>query len=469
MNNNRFKLFLDNFAFYGGISIIGKSFPIIMLPIITRLLPDSSNYGIADLTIIISSFGIQIAVLGMYDAMFREYFEFSDRLNRKKITSTAFCFVLLFSILLMVLFISSRILFSQVLFGDIKFQSMIVLSAVIVFAGSIGTIVQAPTRIRNQKKIFLISGITSPIINYSLVIIFIKLGYKFEALIYAHLITNLCTTLFFLIINKDDFIPILFDLSVLKELLRIGLPLVPTFIIYWVFNSIDRIMITKMIGISELGIYSIGSRLASISMLVQAAFSGGWQFFSFTTMKDNDQVSLNSKIFEYLGIISYILFMVSIPFISVVFNFLFEGDYTRGQEVFPYLFLSPLLLILYQTIANQFVIIKKTILSTLSLLVGGIINILLNIVLIKLYGIKGAALATLISYFVSVIIAILIAKVYKLEKIQLRFYIISFLMFFIIFFIFSNKSLCMYIFSFINIFCIFVLYAKDFKNIFSKN
>ena len=37
-------------------------------------------------------------------------------------------------------------------------------------------------------------------------------------------------------------------------------------------------------------------KLASISSLIYAAFAGGWSYFAFSTMKDEGQVALNSKV-----------------------------------------------------------------------------------------------------------------------------------------------------------------------------
>lgn len=52
------------------------------------------------------------------------------------------------------------------------------------------------------------------------------------------------------IMNREWFDPRRFDFKLLKELLAIAIPLLPNFLIYWVFNSCDKVMITNMIGIS---------------------------------------------------------------------------------------------------------------------------------------------------------------------------------------------------------------------------
>lgn len=236
---------------------------------------------------------------------------------------------------------------------------------------------------------------------------------------------NFISVIIFGYLNRKDFNFKFYDKKIAKELFKIGLPLVPTFLIYWIFKSMDRIMINKMLGASELGIYSVGSKVASVSQLIYTAFAGGWSYFAFSTMRDKDQVDLNSKVFEYLGIISFLAFIVAQPFIKPVFNLFFKGDYQKGEVVFSYLFLSPLILMLFQVIANQVIVIKKSYLSTIALLLGAILNIILNFIFIKKYGIKGAALSTLLSYVLSVIIMGLICYKYKLVKIKNRFIIIA--------------------------------------------
>lgn len=464
--NNKLKLFLENFLFYGGLSVLQKALPFITLPIITKMLPDTSSYGIADMFNLIISFGSAIAVLGMYDAIFREFFE--DRENKKyqkEVTSTGLNIVLISSVVIFILILLFNKQLSFCLFDDTKYKKLIILSGIGILTSSLNSIIVAPIRMRNQRKIFFITGISFPIIGFLITYFCIKIGYTYEALIYGTVFMNLISLIVFFILNYRDFSLKIFNKKVAKELFKIGLPLIPTFLIYWIFNSMDRVMINKMIGSGELGIYSVGSKVSSISQLIYSAFAGGWCYFSFSTMKDEKQVRLISNTFEYLGIISFIAFIISKPFISPVFNFFFTGDYVRGQEVFSYLFLSPLILMLFQTMGNQVIIIKKSYLSTLGLSVGAIVNIILNYYLIKYFGIKGAAFSTLISYIVSTFLMGYICLKKELLIVNKKFYIIALLLFINILINFFFENL-LYIYGFIYILILILItkcYYKDLK------
>ena len=50
-----------------------------MVPIVTRLMPDSSYYGISDLSNTVIQFGSAFAVMGMYDAMYRMFGKLTDK------------------------------------------------------------------------------------------------------------------------------------------------------------------------------------------------------------------------------------------------------------------------------------------------------------------------------------------------------------------------------------------------------
>ena len=71
---------------------------------------------------------------------------------------------------------------------------------------------------------------------------------------------------------------------------------------------------------------------------------------------------------------------------------------------------------LFQVISNQFLVIKKSKYITMSLLVGAVINVILNYILIQTIGIEGAAIATLIGYSITIIIVMFISLKHKLMQ-----------------------------------------------------
>ena len=357
---NKLKLFVENFLVYGLGGIINKIIPLIMVPIVTRLMPNTEYYGISDLSNTVVSFASALAVMGMYDAMYRLFFEKDDEEYKKNICSTALGFTIITSIVVFIIMLICKDVIAQYFFSDKKYAYVVYLSAIATLVGATNSIISAPTRMQNKRKIFLITNTVSPILSYGISVPMLLAGHYVIALPLAAIVAGVTMEICFGILNHSWFNLKRYDKDLLKQLLVIAVPLLPNFLIYWIFNSCDKIMITNMIGIGAAGIYSVSSKLGHCSQLIYTAFAGGWQFFAFSTMKDKDQVKTNSHIFEYLGIISFVATAFICAWSYPIFKLLFTEQYLSGYISAPYLFMAPLLQMLFQVAANQFLVVKKT-------------------------------------------------------------------------------------------------------------
>lgn len=439
----KFKLFIENFLVYGLGSVISKIIPLIMVPVVTRLMPSSDYYGVSDLSNTVVSFASALAVMGMYDAMYRMFFEKDDEEYKKKICSTALLFTIVTSVIVFFIMLIFKKQIAQSFFGNKKYSYIVYLSAMATLVGATNNIISAPTRMQNKRKIFLVTNTISPLISYTISVPMLIAGYYTIALPLAAVISGVTMEITFGILNRSWFDLRKFDLSLLKQLLVIAIPLFPNFLIYWVFNSCDKIMITNMLGIGAAGIYSVGSKLGNCSQLIYTAFAGGWQYFAFSTMKEKRQVESNSMIFEYLGIISFIATLLICVMSFIIFRVLFTEQYLSGYIVAPYLFLAPLLQMLFQVACNQFIIIKKTWPNMFILSVGAVANIAINYFLIPILKIEGASLATLMGYIISDVICVAVLCKMKLMIIKKRFVLASLgmVVYFIIWRLFITKNL----------------------------
>lgn len=461
---NKLKLFLENFLVYGLGGIISKAVPLIMVPIVTRLMPNSSYFGISDMSNTVVSFGSALAVMGMYDAMYRMFFEKDDDEYKKEICSTTLMFTLMTSFLIFIIMIVFKTFIADKFFGDTKYAYLVYITAIATLVGATNSIICAPTRMQNKRKVFLVMNTLSPVLSYSVSIPLLLAGHYIIALPVAGVISSLSCELVFWKLNFEWFKISRFKKEYLKPLLWIAIPLLPNFLIYWIFNSSDKLMVTNILGTAATGIYSVGAKLGNASQLIYTAFAGGWQFFAFSTMKEKDQVESNSKIFEYLGIISFVCTMWVFVLCKPIYQLLFTGEYVSGYIISPYLFLAPLLQMLFQVATNQFLVIKKTWPNIFILSAGAIINIILNLLLIPKIGIEGAALATLIGYVISDIIVIIVLEKMRLMRISLNFIIATIIMCgFIVIWRFEIKEYIL-ISAIVSIVCMLIyiwLYRKD--------
>lgn len=461
-------MFIENFIVFGIGGVISQIVPFLMIPIITRIMPSTEYYGISDLSNTVVNLGSALAVMGMYDAMYRLFFENDDEEYKKDVCSTTLMFTIGTSLIVFLIMILLRNWIASKAFGNEEYRSLVTITAITTLIGATNSIVAAPTRMQNRRKVFILMNTLSPVIAYSISIPLLLKGYYLVAMPVSMLLSALCCETIFILLNKKWFAFRRFNFKYLKPLLAIAIPLLPNFLIYWVFNSSDKLMITNLIGAGATGVYSVGAKLGHASQLIYTAFAGGWQYFAFSTMRDENQVESNSKVFEYLGIISFfcttIMFVLSKP----IYSLLFTGDYVAGFIIAPYLFLAPLLQMLFQVTANQFLVVKKTWPNLVILSSGAIVNILLNFLLIPILGIEGAAIATLVGYIISNLICIIVLLKMKLHIITDEFILSVFTMgLFIIVWRFTYKDYMIFsvIAALFNCTLYVLLYKRDLQKL----
>lgn len=121
---------------------------------------------------------------------------------------------------------------------------------------------------------------------------------------------------------------------------------------------------------------------------------------------------------------------------------------------------------LYQILGTQFQIIKQTFYSPLMLSAGALINVILNMYLIPRMGIEGAAIATIIGYFISNLLSILlVVKIKKLVTFskKIHFMIGIFLLLFVLINCYDLNIYTILLCLAYLVTCFFLYYKEAFK------
>lgn len=474
MKSSRKKLFIENLFIYGLGSCMNMIIPFIMLPIISRLLPGSQYYGINDMVNIFIAFGTAVGTMGMYDAMYRFYFDKNDLEYSKEVCTSTLVIVSIVSFLVMLATLIFRKSFAGMLFNDYDYVKLVIIGGLSIWVSCINSIVAAPTRMQNQRLRYIAIQTLMPVISYTISIWLILRGDYIYALPLASLSSNILACITFFALNKRNFSLKYFNINLLKPMLRFGIPLMPTVVFFWVISSAGRVFITNTSGLFYAGIYAAASKIASISQLIYSAFSSGWQYFAFSTMKDDDYIGLISKIFDYLvGITSFSTSLL-ILFLKPIFFILLPREYAEGIAIAPILFMAPLILMLRQTIGMHFQVKKMSLTGALTIGFGAVVSLCLYIILIPVIDIKGAAVASVSGYLFSLIITLLLLRRMKLINISTRVYICSFTVAPALIFNLINAPLKIILaMALLNCIIIIILYYKDVtgivRNILKKN
>lgn len=206
----------------------------------------------------------------------------------------------------------------------------------------------------------------------------------------------------------------------LRNALTFGLPLLPFLVGSWSIQVAGKYVLKYFTTSTEVGIYSLGFSITGLIFSVAAVITGVlYPYYSESWNKKKDcTIFVNTSV-------KYIL-MITIPGVMGLFVMrraivtLISGpDYIGAASVIPFLALFPIFgalsMVFYQTLMLN----NRTKLIGLIYLVSGIINIILNIILIPIYGMVGAAVVTTISYLLVFVATFFFAKDYL--KIDMRF------------------------------------------------
>lgn len=194
----------------------------------------------------------------------------------------------------------------------------------------------------------------------------------------------------------------------IKSDFNFGIPSVPGYISTWIVNSSDRYIISILLGSSFVGYYSPGYTLGNMITLFIAPL---FFLLPMITSKYYDKKDFG----EVKKILSYSLkyyLMITIPAsfgISLLSKNILQILTTVqiAEESYMIAPLVALSMIFYGSfvIIQQIIIMdKKTKVIGKIWILSSVINILLNFLLIPLIGILGAAIATAISFLLSLIL-----------------------------------------------------------------
>ena len=179
--------------------------------------------------------------------------------------------------------------------------------------------------------------------------------------------------------------------------LKISLPMIPHSISMLIISQIDRIMILDFLGENEAGLYSLGASYAFIISGIGSAIMQPYLPFIFKKYNENklDEIQFYSK---KLVLILSLLGVLSVLWCKTIISFLVSSDFFDSYLVVLPLIFFGLTQFLYSILSSFLIVKQKNFLIAIGSFISVVINIILNFMLIKNYGIVGAAYATLASY-----------------------------------------------------------------------
>lgn len=213
-----------------------------------------------------------------------------------------------------------------------------------------------------------------------------------------------------------------FDLKIAKHLLKDSWPLIFSGLVIMIYMRIDQVMIKQILTERDVGLYSAAVRISELCYFIPIIITNSL-FPSIINAKKKNEYLYNQRIQSLYSLMFWTAIAIALP-VSLCSDWLvvllFGGAYQEAGRVLTVHIWAIVFVFLGVASGRWFISENLQRFSTIYTVIGAIANVTLNIFLIPMYGIYGAAISTLASYCMA---AYLMNFVF--EKTRLNFYRMS--------------------------------------------
>ena len=200
-----------------------------------------------------------------------------------------------------------------------------------------------------------------------------------------------------------------FDKFYWKYAILFNLPLIPHYLSQTVLSRSDRIMIERMVGADQAGIYSVAYSISLVMVLFNIALGqtiSPWMFKKIKNRQISDIAPVAYGSMAFIAVMNIILIAIA----PEVVSFFAPPAYHEAIWVIPPVAMSSYFMFMYDYFSRFEFYFEKTKGIMFASIFGAALNVLLNYICIQWWGYIAAAYTTLICYIVYVICHYILMK-----------------------------------------------------------
>lgn len=256
----------------------------------------------------------------------------------------------------------------------------------------------------------IITGAMTVVLNIVLIVFG---GMRVEGMVISMAVANGLGALYLFIKLKmyKYFSRKLINSKLIKSMVKYSAPLVPNSLSWWIVSVSDRSIISVVLGAAANGIYAISNKFPTLLSSVFSIFNMSWCESATLHINSEDRDEFFSDICNTVVKLFTSLGAGMIACMPFVFPILINSSYDEAFIYIPILALGVVFNVGVSLYSSIYIAKKMTKQVAATSVMGAVINIVVNVVLIKFIGLYAAALSTLISYF-----AMMIYRHFDLKK-----------------------------------------------------
>lgn len=396
-----------------------KMLSFLLLPFYTYYL-STADYGFVDLVSTTISFFIPIITFQLMDGCYRYLITQEKEEEKKKVISSAVYIVLRNLLIANILFVILNI------FIKLNYSVLIFLQFNLAIMASF---LQQAIRGLKKNHIYTMAGIISTFcMLLSNIFLIVVVGLKAEGLIISTIVSYVVIAFYITIATKFyRYIDLRKkDVSLMKELKKYSIPLIPNYLNWWIMNVSDRLVINLFLGMSSNGIYAIANKFPQAFQMLTKMFNMAWQESAITEYDSKERDAFYSSIFNNYSTILLTSLIVMLSMGRILFKVGINEKFSEAYYYVPFLFYGVIFSTFSSFYGTGYQSSKNTKGAFSSSVLGSILNILINIILIPYIGLYAASVSTMLSFALMWIYRIFDTRKYIKIKIKWNKFIILF-------------------------------------------
>lgn len=394
---HKYKELLLNTGLFAISSVSAKLIGFVLVPLYTFYL-STGEYGITDMSVTVITLLTPLCTCSIADAVLR--YALDDKEYRAKYMSIGMWVTVLGLVIVGLLLPLLDLPFMGGL-GHYKvlFWTNFAVSMLQLYFGTVA-------RILNRIKLIPIVSCSSAICNGICAYFFIAVcNLGITGYFYSMIISGVVAISIY--IAKGHFLSCLNmrlegdDKALLKRMVCFSLPLVPNALFWWIGTSLNRFLITSMMGIAASGLFAAASKIPNLITMVYQIFQQAWNLSVFQEFRNSGLARFYENIFKFviagMSLVASLLIIASKPIASIVL----QKEFFSGWTLMPILVIA-----VYCNSLNSFLgTISTAAMKTKNLFVttciGAVLNVIITWTLIPIFGLVGACLGMALSNLVT--------------------------------------------------------------------
>ncbi len=393
----RLKELARHSAVYGLGSIIARILGVLLLPLYTRYLTPG-DYGLIETLVALSAVLAALVAQGMKSAFFRFYFDSPEESRRLLVVRTAFWYVLAASTVVLVLGIVLAQPISWVLFGTSDHAALVMATFVGLWAAMNYEQMTSLFRVEQRSTAYVAATLTNVGVTIAATVLLVVVLDRGPLGVIVGNFTGTLIVYAGLLVYSRRRLGLQFDRRLYRAMNRFGLPLVPSALALWLTNFSNRFFLIKLTDPHEVGLYSIGARIASAILLLLTAFRMAWPAFAYSIEDDREARRTYSFVLTYMVFVTCWLALALGLLAPWIVRLITTPPFYPAEDIVAPLAFGAAAFGAYIVVQIGTGRARRTGTNWAVTGIGAALSVVLNLLLIPPFGREGAAAATAAAY-----------------------------------------------------------------------